>query len=1075
MDASLELPSLSYPQLFSFQVSYTSRSDYRNSIIPEGSKRGEWRYGILEVDLPMETFYLQDRDRIFLSQTFSSFNKHAEVNSSDDCNLSLVFNSDQWEVAAQNIAEKFCLQHILECIANNVAIEDVVRIGREKGIVGLDKSIIKHGRVQRKAINQKRLDDRYLVLCPGKLFVFKNFDIKGKHVRYVTSLLGATVRMLSEECEFQILAPGSKTISLILESQEDLTSWVEALAISIGHTKQVADESESSTKEEEKKLVMQATKEQLVHQTNTATDQCVTRHSDECGTSKLPQQPHLTREICPSAMEPRPELVSLNSLARSKVGWDAGESLQEVQCATPLLKQALRKEDKENRDARRPCSGKSSTNRQSRAMVYLENALDEMEVSVGSIRMTACHFDMVDPRTNKKEELSHLRSSWDFDWKNKEQQSWKGKGAYLEKKWREREPFVSLGQASKARLTDEMPKLATWKQPALQIKHIATSRSRESETSRLRHSVDGLANLNRNRDLPRLPTYSKFQQDVGRITYSGLALPSTGRPLTASASMSSKVQLSPVSENLLKKYSSEVSQEEVSSLSRSLQAGAVSGVHPQDANCRQQSTKQKSNLQQQRTTESSTYPYIATTPSTSGDEEDDEEDDVEEDGDRNENFSRSTSMLANTSNNRNSAVLDGYSYRQNGDNADLEQHSLNRRLSMDLPFCKEGSSLEQIGLPSGTKYTSQQEDSSVREHSQVWQDTTSKSTSQQPLECSTSNRSYGASDPYAGAKVKCSDVPTEPTTPKFREGCQRNQTFVSCIKASDQNPLLHGPIYDPNFTGPHIINRRQSRFAQQGFDGGADVRKGIDNAGFQSSILNTHTSNFVDAKETHHASKIYRNQLLSNVCGDETRLFHRGQEAPDLSSQSNINFPSLYKKQQTSSIVRQTENLGAPVSSQQGPSMEIDYGLSHVNELPELVNRISKIAAAFDSRDQQGHHISQGATDNAGRGHGDPGTYSMRLAGQDTVADPHQYAGTGSSQPGLGPCRGTRQSAGNDPFNLKGIRQKRKDEASLAISERTLKIGIDYIQRETKLRLGVCCSQVIASDLVMVAWPIVVQ
>ncbi|MCO5556018.1 hypothetical protein L7F22_009562 [Adiantum nelumboides] len=200
MDASLEPPSLSYPQLFSFQVSYTSRSDHRNSIIPEGSKKGEWRYGILEVDVPMETFFLQDRDRIFLSQTFSSFNKHAEVNSSDDCSLSLIFNSDQWEVAAQNIAEKVCLQHILECIVNNIAVDDVVQSGRDKGIVGLDKNIIKHGRVQRKAINQKRLDDRYLLLCPGKLFVFKNCDIKGKHVRYVTSLLGATVRVCLLRC-----------------------------------------------------------------------------------------------------------------------------------------------------------------------------------------------------------------------------------------------------------------------------------------------------------------------------------------------------------------------------------------------------------------------------------------------------------------------------------------------------------------------------------------------------------------------------------------------------------------------------------------------------------------------------------------------------------------------------------------------------------------------------------------------------------------------------------------------------------------------------------------------------------
>ena len=38
MDAPPDPPVLSVPQLFSFQVSYTSRSDYRNSLLPEGSK-----------------------------------------------------------------------------------------------------------------------------------------------------------------------------------------------------------------------------------------------------------------------------------------------------------------------------------------------------------------------------------------------------------------------------------------------------------------------------------------------------------------------------------------------------------------------------------------------------------------------------------------------------------------------------------------------------------------------------------------------------------------------------------------------------------------------------------------------------------------------------------------------------------------------------------------------------------------------------------------------------------------------------------------------------------------------------
>ncbi|MCO5556017.1 hypothetical protein L7F22_009561 [Adiantum nelumboides] len=558
--------------------------------------------------------------------------------------------------------------------------------------------------------------------------------------------------------------------------------------------------------------------------------------------------------------------------------------------------------------------------------------------------------------------------------------------------------MIILFSATKARITDEVQKLADWKQPALKINRerdidkAAKSRSRESETSRLRHSIDGLSSFNRNKDLPGLPKYSICSQDraVGRMTYSGLALPSARRSSTESARMSMKVQLSPVSENLLKRYTNEVSEAELNSLSRSLQTGAVSGVHSHDTNHRQLSVNQHTNLQKQRMTENSTYPYIATTPSTSGDEEDEEDDDVEEDGEGSENSSGSPSIfLANTSNSRGHALPDGFSSRTKGGNVDLEQHSQSRRLSTDLGFCKEGSSPEQTGLPFGTKYTKgQQEDVSITNPSQVWQDSNNNSISQQPLDFSTSNQFYGASDPYAGAKPKFADVPKELTTPKSRESSQSNQTLVSCMKASDRK-MLHDPIYDPNFTGPQIIKRRQSRFAQQAFDGDADHgRIGTNNAGLQSSF--THAPSSGDARETHHASRLYRKQLVSGVYGDEINSFHGEQEVANFAAQSNSNFPSLYDRQQTGSVVRQTETLAPPVLPQQGqPPMHHDYGLSHVNELPELVKRIAKLTAAFDSSDQQGYHLAHGAIDKADRGHSGADACSMRVAGQDTVADPY--------------------------------------------------------------------------------------
>ncbi|MCO5558539.1 hypothetical protein L7F22_012124 [Adiantum nelumboides] len=113
-------PHLSYAQLFSFQVLYSNNADSRGYANAGtfgllGRKKGEWKRAILEVDYTMGTLFLQDKDRIIMSETFEEYKRYkAQVSSLDDTLVSVRFKSGQWEIMAQNAVEKDTLQHLLE-------------------------------------------------------------------------------------------------------------------------------------------------------------------------------------------------------------------------------------------------------------------------------------------------------------------------------------------------------------------------------------------------------------------------------------------------------------------------------------------------------------------------------------------------------------------------------------------------------------------------------------------------------------------------------------------------------------------------------------------------------------------------------------------------------------------------------------------------------------------------------------------------------------------------------------------------------------------------------------------------
>lgn len=130
---------------------------------------------------------------------------------------------------AQNVVEKKTLQHLLKCIIHDLGPQEAAESGLAKGLVGVDKDIMKYGLVHRRAKTAYKKDERFLIVVPGKLLLFKGMDIVGKHVRFVTSLLGATTRLVYGQLEIEVIVPDSKSLNLLTLSAEELTDWIGAI------------------------------------------------------------------------------------------------------------------------------------------------------------------------------------------------------------------------------------------------------------------------------------------------------------------------------------------------------------------------------------------------------------------------------------------------------------------------------------------------------------------------------------------------------------------------------------------------------------------------------------------------------------------------------------------------------------------------------------------------------------------------------------------------------------------------------------------------------------------------------
>ncbi|BBN15314.1 hypothetical protein MPTK1_6g18620 [Marchantia polymorpha subsp. ruderalis] len=235
-----QLPRLSYSQLFSFQVAHNlvaaqqagERYHVNISAFKDLLKKGEWNRSILEVDFTNGMIFLQDKDKIIAAQPFSDFKKFVVSGEEFEDNLvSIRFTGQQWQIMTQNSAEKACLLHLLQCVSKDTSAEEALT-SANPGTLGLNKSVLRAGILIRKARTQFKKDERYCVLVPGKLFMFKNPNLPGQHVRYVTSLMGASVRML-RGLEFELLVPGTKTLSFIPENVEEATGWMGALERSV--------------------------------------------------------------------------------------------------------------------------------------------------------------------------------------------------------------------------------------------------------------------------------------------------------------------------------------------------------------------------------------------------------------------------------------------------------------------------------------------------------------------------------------------------------------------------------------------------------------------------------------------------------------------------------------------------------------------------------------------------------------------------------------------------------------------------------------------------------------------------
>ncbi|MCO5601982.1 hypothetical protein L7F22_056109 [Adiantum nelumboides] len=226
-------PRLSYAQLFSFQVSYTNHADSRGYANQGGfgliglatslaKKKGEWKRAILEFDFVMETMFLQDKDRIVVSAIFKTYRRTVSGSSDDDDNdtlLSLRFEEEQWEIMAQNGEEKKAIMHLLDassysfsfsCVSKNMFAEEASEVGKKNGVIGVSSELV------------------------------------GKHVRYVTSLIGARVQISRSRMEFEILVPNTKDLVFSsASSMEGFSSWVKVIEASAnGETRVYSDDSD---------------------------------------------------------------------------------------------------------------------------------------------------------------------------------------------------------------------------------------------------------------------------------------------------------------------------------------------------------------------------------------------------------------------------------------------------------------------------------------------------------------------------------------------------------------------------------------------------------------------------------------------------------------------------------------------------------------------------------------------------------------------------------------------------------------------------------------------------------------
>ncbi|MCO5568508.1 hypothetical protein L7F22_022207 [Adiantum nelumboides] len=244
---------------------------------------------------------------------FQTLKSDHVVNGGESSHKASLHVSEQWNIASQNVAEKFCIQHLLE-----------------------------------------------------------------------TS---------PEEQEFQVSAPGSKTLSVIFPDLDDFDSWIEAVQASIDYTKHAAKAAGMATTVPKKKR-----------------KSCASRsHRMQWGNSTLDKDsPPLE-----SGNDPRSnaEAAQLNWQPEAETKVPLGVSsnaFHEEYCS----KNEPRGTTQESRDAK-------DTRKLSKAMMCLETALNEMKLAISSIRTVRYlgpalwHKANVSPPRFYRKHEEHLQSRAD--------------------------------------------------------------------------------------------------------------------------------------------------------------------------------------------------------------------------------------------------------------------------------------------------------------------------------------------------------------------------------------------------------------------------------------------------------------------------------------------------------------------------------------------------------------------------------------------------------------------------------------------------------------------------------------